>query len=64
MAQDIEGLLGILRTGTYPAQIAAAHYLAQYGDQSAINLLDQAAQKWYAENPGRYKSFYRGDYSH
>jgi hypothetical protein len=50
MAQDVEGLLGILRSGTYPAQIAAAHYLGQYGDQSAINLLDQAAQKWYAEN--------------
>jgi DNA-directed RNA polymerase specialized sigma24 family protein len=49
-AQDIEGLLGILRTGTYPAQIAAAYYLGQYGDQSVINLLDQAAQKWYAEN--------------
>jgi hypothetical protein len=50
MAQDMEGLLGILRTGTYPAQIAAAHYLGQYGDQSAINLLDQASQKWYTEN--------------
>jgi hypothetical protein len=50
MAQDMEGLLGILRTGTYPAQIAAAYYLGQYGDQSAINLLDQAAQKWYTEN--------------
>jgi DNA-directed RNA polymerase specialized sigma24 family protein len=49
-AQDVEGLLGILRKGTYPAQVAAAHYLAQFGDQSAINLLDQAAQKWYAEN--------------
>jgi DNA-directed RNA polymerase specialized sigma24 family protein len=49
-AQDIEGLLGLLRTGTYPSQIAAAYYLGQYGDKSAINLLDQAAQKWYAEN--------------
>jgi DNA-directed RNA polymerase specialized sigma24 family protein len=50
MAQDMEGLLGILRTGTYPAQIAAAYYLGQYGDPSAINLLDQAAQKWYTED--------------
>jgi DNA-directed RNA polymerase specialized sigma24 family protein len=51
-AQDVEGLLGVLRAGTYPAQIAAAYYLGQYGDKSAINLLDQAAQKWYVENPG------------
>lgn len=50
-AQDVEGLMGILRTGTFPAQIAAAYYLGRYGDKSAINLLDQAAQKWYAQNP-------------
>jgi DNA-directed RNA polymerase specialized sigma24 family protein len=50
-AQNIEGLLGILRTGSYPAQIVAAYYLGQFGDKTAIDLLDQAAQKWYAENP-------------
>jgi hypothetical protein len=49
--RDIQGLLGVLRTGSYPMQIVAAHYLGQFGDKAAIDLLDRAAQKWYAENP-------------
>ena len=49
--RDVQGLLGILRTGAYPMQIVAAHYLGQFGDKAAIDLLDRAAQKWYAENP-------------
>jgi DNA-directed RNA polymerase specialized sigma24 family protein len=49
--KDVEGLVGILRTGSYPAQIIAAHYLGQFGDKSAIDMLDRAAQKWYAGNP-------------
>jgi DNA-directed RNA polymerase specialized sigma24 family protein len=49
--RDVEGLLGILRTGSYPSQIVAAHYLGQFGDKTAIDLLDRAAQKWYAESP-------------
>ncbi|MBM4103989.1 MAG: hypothetical protein FJ263_08045 [Planctomycetes bacterium] len=49
--KDVQGLLGVLRTGAYPMQIVAAHYLGQFGDKAAIDLLDRAAQKWYAENP-------------
>jgi hypothetical protein len=49
--RDVQGLLGVLRTGPYPMQIVAAHYLGQFGDKAAIDLLDRAAQKWYAENP-------------
>jgi hypothetical protein len=49
--RNIQGLLGVLRTGPYPMQIVAAHYLGQFGDKAAIDLLDRAAQKWYAENP-------------
>jgi DNA-directed RNA polymerase specialized sigma24 family protein len=54
---DAEGLVEILRNGPYPAQLAAAHFLSQFGDKSAIDALDRAAQKWYPDKPSETNPF-------
>ncbi|MBN2513976.1 MAG: hypothetical protein JXB18_13650 [Sedimentisphaerales bacterium] len=54
---DVQGLIGILQTGSYPAQLVAAKYLGQFADKSAINALDQAAQKWYAQETNETNPF-------
>lgn len=55
--KDVEGLIRILQTGSYPAQLIAARYLGQCADKSAINALDQAAQKWYAHETNETNPF-------
>jgi DNA-directed RNA polymerase specialized sigma24 family protein len=54
---DTEGILEILRNGPYSAQLIAAHYLTQFGDESAIDPLDKAAQKWYPDKPSEANPF-------
>lgn len=55
--KDLESLVDIVRKGAYPAQLAAAHYLAKIGDKSAIDPLDRAAQKWYPSTPSETNPF-------
>ncbi|MEN6306994.1 MAG: hypothetical protein ABFD91_04490, partial [Anaerohalosphaeraceae bacterium] len=55
--KDMEGLIRILQTGTYPAQLVAANYLGRFGDKTAIDALDQAAQKWYAHESNETNPF-------
>lgn len=55
--KDVAGLIRILQTGSYPAQLIAAKYLGQCADKSAINALDQAAQKWYAHETNETNPF-------
>jgi len=55
--KDIEGLIRIMQTGSYPVQLIAAKYLGQFADKSAINALDQAAQKWYAHETNETNPF-------
>ncbi len=55
--KDIEGLIRMMQTGSYPVQLIAAKYLGQFADKSAINALDQAAQKWYAHETNETNPF-------
>ncbi len=55
--KDVQELMKIIRTGQYPAQVLAAHYLGQYGDSSAIGVLDSASQKWFAGQAGQENPF-------
>lgn len=54
---DIEGLVEIVRNGPYSVQLAAAHFLGQFGDKSAIDALDRAAQKWFPGKPSESNPF-------
>lgn len=55
--KDMEGLIRILQTGSYPAQLVAANYLGRFADKTAIDALDQAAQKWYAHESNETNPF-------
>ena len=51
-AGDVKGLINMLRTGSLAGQLVAARYLAEYGDRSAIDALEQAAAQWRGEHAG------------
>lgn len=55
--KNVQELMKFIRTGQYPAQVLAAHYLGQYGDSSAIGALDSASQKWFAGQAGQEDPF-------
>lgn len=46
---DVPELIKILKTGQYVSQMTAAHYLAQFGGESAIDPLLDAQQRWFPE---------------
>ena len=48
---DVAGLLNVLKTGSFVAQMTAAHYLGQAGDHSAIDPLLAAQAHWYPDDP-------------
>ena len=50
VVKDVTGLVGILEKGRPKTQIAAANYLAQFGNESAITPLQQLSQKWDSTN--------------
>ncbi|MHC4085149.1 MAG: redoxin domain-containing protein [Planctomycetota bacterium] len=45
-ASDVAGLVYMLDKGQWESRIAAANYLAKMGDLSAINTLENLADKW------------------
>lgn len=45
-AADTKGLIEMLKTGEYEAKVAAANYLAQLGDVSAIEPLETTAEQY------------------
>ncbi len=47
MRGDVAGLLEVLKTGSEIAQLAAAHYLGQFGDEAAIEPLELAQSRWF-----------------
>jgi len=51
-AGDVDGLINMLWTGEMPGQFVAARYLAEYGDQAAIDALDYAAAMWGGRQDG------------
>ena len=44
---DLGGLFEILKNGQFTSQIAAANFIGQLGDESAIGLLEESEAKWY-----------------
>lgn len=46
---DVRALIAALKGGAYMAQVAAAQYLAQIGDASAIEPLLAASQRWFGD---------------
>lgn len=48
---DVAGLIDVLRTGGFVSQMTAAHYLAQFGDGSALAPLLEAQKRWYPDEP-------------
>jgi DNA-directed RNA polymerase specialized sigma24 family protein len=48
---DVTGLLNVLKTGSFIAQMTAAYYLGQVGEQSAIDPLLAAQARWYPDDP-------------
>lgn len=48
---DVAGLLNVLKTGNFLAQMTAAHFLGQVGDQSAVEPLLAAQARWYPDEP-------------
>ena len=47
MRGDTAGLLEALKSGSEIAQMAAAHYLGRFGDESAIEPLELAESRWF-----------------
>jgi protocatechuate 3,4-dioxygenase beta subunit len=50
VVKDVTGLVGILEKSRPEMQIAAANYLGQLGNESAIVPLQQLSQKWNSKN--------------
>ena len=50
-AKDVEALLEILKSGMFPSQVAAAHFLGQFAGPEAIEPLERAEQRWYPDSP-------------
>lgn len=50
VVKDVSGLVGILEKGPPGMQMAAANYLAQLADESAITPLQKLSQKWDSKN--------------
>jgi len=48
---DVAGLLEILKTGSFVSQISAAHFLGQFGGDSAISPLLESMAWWYPDQP-------------
>ncbi len=48
---DLAGLLQILKDGQFTSQLAAAHFIGNLGDESAIGLLEESEAKWYPNGP-------------
>ena len=46
---NLEALLEILKSGEFMSQATAAYFIGKLGDPSAIPLLEQAEEQWYAE---------------
>jgi hypothetical protein len=51
-AGNIDALLEVLKSGQFPSQTAAAHFLGKLADAGAIEPLQQAEEHWYPESLG------------
>lgn len=49
--KNLNGLLDILRNGSFENQLAAATFIGQLGDEDAIDMLQDAQDRWYPKGP-------------